>query len=741
MREISLLLLTLAAVPPLPAPNDSPPQFLDALAVRHVGPAQISGRITAVAVVESHPQQMYVASASGGLWKTLNDGASWTPVFDNENVAAIGDVAVAPSNPQLVWVGTGEANPRNSVSEGDGIYQSGDGGKSWRHRGLPQTAHISRVVIHPRQLDIVYVAALGHLWAPNKERGIYKTTDGGRTWRLVAYLDQNTGFIDLVMDPHDPETLFAAAYECRRDAFSGANPKIQLGVNSGIYKTTDGGASWYKVRLGLQGRKLGRCGLAVYRKDPRILYAIVQTELTDIRNMRGQDAATSDRKETGGVFRSVDGGDSWTKVNDLCPRPFYFGQIRIDPNDAQRVYVLGISLHSSTDGGKTFRHDDKTRVHVDHHALWLDPHDSRHIVLGGDGGLYFSHDQGATWEHQRDLPVSQFYAACVDQRRPYNIYGGLQDHGTWGGPSRLRDGVASAARGWFPVLGMDGFHCQADPTDLDTVYAEGQYGNLHRVNVRTGVSKAIRPGPAKGQAAYRFNWSAPLVVSVHDPRLLWFGGNHVFRSGDRGETWNAISPDLTHGKPGPSADMGHTITAVAESPLKAGLLYAGTDDGRLQVTSDAGAHWNELSSKLRDLPIGGSVSCVECSRHAEGTAYVTLDRHRLDDRRPYIYKTIDRGSSWSAMNGDLPHEGYAHVIREDLWNRNLLFVGTSRGLFVSVTGGQRWHRIRSGLPTVAVSDLVIHPRDRELVVATHGRGIYILDIAPLEEVTTEFLSP
>jgi photosystem II stability/assembly factor-like uncharacterized protein len=513
-----------------------------------------------------------------------------------------------------------------------------------------------------------------------------------------------------------------------------------MGQGAGLYRSTDGGETWFKLTRGLPDGPYGRCGLSVYSKDPRFVYAVIQTAQTNTKSEAGQEGKPGDRVETGGVFRSEDHGQTWTKLNDLCPRPFYFGQIRVDPHDVNRVYVLGISLHVSDDGGKTFRVNGAPNVHPDHHALWIDPRDSDHLVLGCDGGLNVSYDRGATWEHYRNLPLGQFYAVAVDQRKPYRVYGGLQDNGSWRGPSATQsfDGITTAD--WGAVLWADGFYCQVDPADADVVYAEGQYGMLQRVHLRTGESTGIAPRAPRGTPAYRFNWSAPLLLSAHNPRTLYYGGNHVLRSINRGDTWEPISPDLTHGKPGPSADTGHTITTLAESPLRAGLLYAGTDDGRVHITRDGGAHWTDLTDRLPGVPAQRWVTRVECSYFAEGAAYLALDRHRNDDRAPYLFKTADYGTTWQPLAYSLPGEGPVHVVREDPRNKNLLFAGTEFGLFVSLDGGACWHRLRNGLPTVSVHDLVIHPRDRDLVIGTHGRSIYIMDVAPLEELTPDTLA-
>jgi photosystem II stability/assembly factor-like uncharacterized protein len=747
------------------------PEFLKTLKPRSIGPANMSGRIVDLAVYEKRPSIMYVASASGGLWKTVNNGITFQPVFERESSVALGAVALAQSNPDVVWVGTGENNARNSVSWGDGVYKSTDGGTTWKNMGLKDTQHIGRIVIHPTNPDIVYVAALGHLWGPSKERGLYKTTDGGFSWHQVKFINQDTGFIDLVMDPSDPETLYAAAYQVRRDAFSGGNPIVQHGPGGGLYKTGDGGKSWQKMTEGLPKNALGRCGLSVHRKDPNVIYAVVQTELTptpvagQVANLKerivAEEAGTTVKRkikpEDGGIFRSGDKGKTWTYVNSLCPRPFYYGQIRVDPNDDQRVYVLGIQFHVSSDGGKTFKNGiPPGKVHVDHHALWIDPRDSHHLVLGNDGGLYFSYDKIANWEHLLNLPVGQFYAVGVDMRKPYRVYGGLQDNGSWGGSSATYDRAGITVADWFQILGFDGYYCQVDPKDVDTVYCEGQYGILRRVNARTGegtdikprldmITKGkkksqktnIEPPPPKGTPEFRFNWSCPILLSPHDSKTVYYGGNFVFRSRNRGDKWNIISPDLTGGKPGPSESTGHTITTLAESPLKVGLLYAGSDNGKVHVSQDSGVNWTDLSDNI-PLPPRRWITRVECSPFDEATAYLSIDRHRNDDRAPYVFKTTDYGETWKSLVNNLPAGGPVHVIKADPRNRNLLYVGTEFGLFISLDAGHSWHK-HPGLPTVPVHDLVVHPRDRELVIGTHGRSIYVMDVAPLQELTPAVL--
>jgi photosystem II stability/assembly factor-like uncharacterized protein len=736
MKPIGIALLACGAVlcvglTSTAAADSFEEEILDALTVRPIGPANMGGRVTAVAVAEGRPSTIYLATASGGLWKTINRGTSWRPIFEHEATVSLGDVAVAPSNPDIVWVGTGEANPRNSVSWGNGLYRSSDGGKTWKHRGLAESEHIGRVIIHPKNPNIVYAAALGRLWGPNRQRGIFKTTDGGDTWKAVKFIDENTGFIDLVMDPADPNRLYAAAYTCRRGPYAGSNPAIEIGPNAGLYRTVDAGAHWSRLNRGLPERPLGRCGIAVFRKNPRVLYAVVQSDRTD-PSVTGQKTRTNSDPASGGIFRSDDGGETWSKRNDLCPRGFYFGQIRVDPSDEGTVYVLGPTLQVSHDGGRTFTEEADRGAHADLHALWIDPGDRDHLLLGSDGGLFVSYDRGSNWQFFNELPIGQFYSVAVDQSRPYRIYGGLQDNGTWGGPSATPEPEGITSADWFRVLGADGFCCQVDPADADTVYAQTQYGGLHRVNVRNGDDRYIQPQSSDEARPYRFNWNAPVLVSPHDAGTLYFGGDYLFRSPDRGEHWQIVGPELTRGRPGRSADSGHTITTIAESPLRQGVLFVGTDDGRLSLTRDGGRSWADISERI-PAPRGW-FSRIECSRFDENTVYVAIDRHRHNDRAPYLYKTDDGGATWMSLAAGLPPDGSVYVIREDPHNRKLLYAGTEFGLFVSIDSGATWHRL-GPLPTVAVPDLVIQPRERELVVATHGRSLYVVDVAPLENLT------
>jgi photosystem II stability/assembly factor-like uncharacterized protein len=700
----------------------------------------MGGRIVDLAVVESDPKTLYIATATGGLFKTSDDANTWSPVFDGQPTLSLGAVAVAPSDANVVWVGAGEANARNSVSWGDGVYLSRDAGKSWTHVGLAQSQHIGRIAVHPKDPEVAYVAALGGVWGANAERGLYKTIDGGKTWKHSLKIDNETGCIDVAIDPADPDTVYATAYRVRRDAFSGGNPAVQLGDKAGLYKSTDAGQTWTRLTDGLPKGKVGRCGIAVWRKDPKVLYAVVQAEKTPVTVAGGLPKENND-PELGGIFRSEDKGQTWKKINNLCPRPFYYGQIRIDPTDDNRIYVLGVAFYASADAGKTFTSSARG-VHPDHHALWINPQDPNHLILGNDGGLYVSKDRAKTWQSIRNLALGQFYAIAVDNRKMYRVYGGLQDNGSWGGPSRTTRPEGILMDDWYRVAGADGFYVGIDPTDPDTVYAEGQYGRLQRANlkVKGKGNKSISPDAGKKNTGNRYNWSSPLVLSAHDPKTLYFAGQVVFKSTDRGDKWEKISPDLTRGAKAITAFAGHTISVLAESPRKQGLLYAGSDDGRLHITKDDGTNWEDLSEKItldgKKLPAERWITRVECSHHDDATAYLALSRHRNNDRKTYLFKTTDYGQTWTSLAKNLPTHEPVHVIRESSKNPQLLFVGTELGLHYSQDGGNNWAKIKA-LPAVPVHDLVIHPRERELVIGTHGRSIYVMDVGPLEELKPE----
>jgi len=610
-----------------------PESILDGLEWRNIGPCNMGGRIDDFAVVESNPKIIYAGMASGGIWKTTNNGVTWEPMFDDQVTSTIGDVTVSPSNPDIVWIGTGEPNNRQSSSWGNGVYKSMDGGKTWKNMGLQDTHHIGRIAIHPRNPDIVYVAALGHLWGPNKERGLFKTSDGGKTWTNAKYIDENTGFVDVAIDLENPNTLYAAAYQRRRRGwgFNGGGP------GSGLYKTTDGGETWIQLTNGLPQGNTGRIGVDVFRSNPNIVYALVEHKL-------------------GGTFRSEDKGLTWKKMSSTNPRPMYYSKIRIDPNNDQRIWVLGASMYVSEDGGKTFSTNYVRGIHGDHHAMWINPLDSNHVVLGSDGGIYFSYDRGKTWDFVNIMPLGQFYEVGFDMRKPYYVYGGLQDNGSWGGPSATLTRLGVTNEDWFRIGGGDGFFTQVDPTDYTTIYAESQNGNLFRFDLKSGERKSIRPMPADETETYRFNWNSPVLISPHDHKTIYYGGNKLFKSKDRGDTWEA-SIDLTTQQdreklplmgvlPDESTLSRHDgisyfgdITTISESPIKEGLLYVGTDGGNIQVSRNGGMTWKNVISKVPGVPKYTYVTRVVASNAEEGIAYVTLDGHRNNDFKAYVFMT------------------------------------------------------------------------------------------------------
>ncbi len=743
----------LATAQPPKGTEDTTPytHIVAGLKARSIGPATMGGRIVDLAVVESNPDTFYVAAASGGVWKTTDGGTTFAAVFDDQPTLSIGSIAVCQARPEVVYVGTGEGNPRNSVSWGNGVFKSTDGGKTWTHCGLAGTHHIGRVVVHPTNPDIAYVAALGRLWGPNADRGLYKTIDGGKTWECVKYIDADTGFVDVCMDPADPQTLYAAAWQVRRDAFTGGSPRTQTGPNGGLFKTTDAGKTWKKLGGGLPEKVgYGRCGLNVYRKNPNVVFAVVHTSETVGQFMNTGQPATLvgkdgkpvpvGRVETGGVFRSDDKGKTWKKINDLVPRPFYYGKIRVDPTDENFLYVLGIALHRSADAGATFAQLGRT-IHPDHHALWINPKNPQHLIVGNDGGLYVSKDRGRIWEPKRGLVISQFYGVAVDNRVPYRVYGGLQDNGSWVGPvaTRFSDGITPGD--WRRLLGGDGFHAACDPTDPNVVYVESQYGGLARVSLgspKGPMPKFIRPPAApKGEPPNRYNWNAPILLSPHDSKTLYYGAQYLFKSTDRGDKWQKISADLTAAPKGvPIPPFASTILSLAESPVKQGVLWVGTDDGKVWVSKDGGKQWADVGGNIRGVPQSRAIARIECSHFTPGTAMVAIDRHRNDDFKPYIYFTLNYGESWVPIAGNLPDGAVVRVVRQSLRNKFLLFAGTELGAFVTFDAGTRWYPIdKSGLPKrVRVEDLVIHPRDREMVIGTHGRGVWVSDIAPLEQL-------
>ena len=703
---------------------------------RPLGPAVMSGRVSAMDAALTEPLTLWIGAASGGVWKSADGGVTFEPVFD-EHPQSIGAIAVDPSDPDTVWVGTGETWVRNSVSVGHGLYRTTDGGESWEFMGLEDSERIARIVVDPNDSDRVFVAATGHLWSSNEERGVYRTTDGGASWERVLFVDIDTGCADLAMDPQEPDILYAAMWQFRRepDFFTSGGP------GSGLYRTTDGGTSWTELRDGLPAGDLGRIGVAVAPSRPNRVYAVVEAS-----------------EPHSGLYRSDDLGAHWTKVNDsgnVIGRPFYFATLAIDPVDHDRVYKPGTVLTLSVDGGESFSSQmlgfTGGGVHPDYHSMWIDPRDPYTVVVGTDGGVYVSRDRGTTFGFVGALPISQFYHVSTDNEVPYNVYGGLQDNGSWMGPSRAPGGIQSFH--WRNLGGGDGFWVWPDPSDSNIVYLEYQGGNISRVVRSTRESKDIKPLPAADEPDYRFNWNAPIQVGRHQPGTVYIGSQFLHRSRDRGESWERISDDLTTDDPdkqrqessggltidNSTAENHCTIYSIAESPLVEGTIWVGTDDGNLQVTTDGGTSWSNVVGNVPELPAGTWVSWVDASPHDASTAFATFDGHRTGDMTPYVFVTRDLGVSWLPLAGDTLR-GYCHVVRQDPVNPDLLFVGTEHGLFVSIDAGTSWVSVEGGFPDVAVHDLAIHPREHDLVIATHGRGLWILDdLTPIRNLSQEIL--
>ncbi|HEV2851458.1 MAG TPA: hypothetical protein VHC97_01520 [Thermoanaerobaculia bacterium] len=736
-------LAALALVSPVAfAASTVDPDLLAGLEARSIGPATMSGRVPTVEVVESNPDVMYVGAAAGGVWKSVNGGLTWTPVFDDQPVASIGAIAVNQANPDVVWVGTGEGNPRNSVSIGNGVYRSNDGGRTWTHLGLEKTEHIHRVVLHPSEPNVAWVAALGQVWGENQDRGVFKTVDGGKTWRKVLYVDPRTGAGDLLIDPSNPNKLFAAMWDFRRWPWGFRSG----GPGSGLYVSYDGGETWkrYTEEDGLPKGDLGRVGLAISRSNPNIVYALVEAEKS-------------------ALLRSDDGGKTWKKANEdqkTAERPFYYADIRVDPSWPNRIYNLTARLQVSNDSGKSFDTLGRSReVHGDYHAMWINPHDPDHLVTGSDGGVAISHDRGETWQFVSTLPVGQFYHVTVDMDRPYHVYGGLQDNGSWRGPAATREqGSGIRNSEWEPVGGGDGFDTRPDPEDSMAGYSMSQGGALVRFNLRTREQMPIQPPAPAGadgkRERLRFNWNAGLAQDPFEPGTIYYGSQYVHKSTDRGGSWTIISPDLTTNNPewqqqsksgGLTLDISAaenytTILSIAPSPKQQGVIWVGTDDGRLHVTRDGGKTWTSVEKNVPGAPANANIPHILPSKYDAGSAFVVFDNHRRQDFTPYVYRTDDWGKTWKSLaTRDL--RGYALSIEQDPVDRDLLFLGTEFGLWVSLDGGARWMPWRHGVPTTSVMDLVIHPRDQDLVIGTHGRAIYVLDdITPLREVSAATLA-
>ncbi len=852
-----------APAQPAPAINQTDDPLLRTFRWRSIGPASMGGRVDDIEGVESNPSTFYVGFATGGIWKTTNNGTTFTPIFDTYPVSSIGDIAIAPSNPNIIYVGTGEPNNRQSSSFGAGMYKSTDAGKSFVQIGLADTQSIARVLVHPKNPDVVYVAAVGHLFGPNEERGLFKTTDGGKTWTKSKFIDADTGFTDLVMDPSSPETLYAASYQRRRapSGFNGGGP------NSGIWKTTNGGRSWTRLTgSGLPdgGGILGRIGLAVARSNPRIVYAQIEVGPSagtggnvtaegkqappsqggfggfgggGQQPLRPGQAPPPPDPKKAGVWRSDDGGRTWRVVSNNNNRPMYYSQIRVDPTNPEIVYTMGAPFHKSVDGGKTFKVVQGI-AHSDHHAMWIDPKNPQHLIIGNDGGIDVSYDQGDTWEFVNTIAVGQFYAISADMQKPYFVCGGLQDNGSWCGPSATRSSNGITNADWYRVGGGDGFYTSNDPTTPTVVYAQSQDGNVNRLDLATGQTTSIRPRapqpprqarppatgapedvtqpqpstpagppvqpgqqrpgaqppaaatgsgqqPPQGQQQaqaflqrlaeqagfapsatpnivptppvgqqYRFYWNTPTVLSPHNPSTVYIGGDRLFISRDRGQTFT-MTPDLTRnvdrfktpimGVAGDApmaskhdgAGAFSNIVTVSESAVVPGILWVGTNDGNLQVSRDSGATWKNVAANAKGVPDGTHVSRVEASHYDAGTCYVTFDGHRTDDHKPYVFVTKDFGETFTPISAGLP-TGNVNVIREDPKNRNLLYLGTEYAFYVSLDAGNTWKRFMNGLPTVRIDDILVHPRDNDLIVGTHGRSIWIIDdISALQKLDDE----
>ncbi len=776
--------------------------------LRSVGPTIMSGRVADVDVSPQDPTHFYVAYASGGLWKTTNNGISFQPIFDREAVMSIGDIAVDWQHGETIWVGTGENNSSRSSYSGTGIYKSTDLGKTWQQVGLSESHHIGRIIIHPQDPQTVWVAALGHLYSVNPERGVYKTTDGGKTWRRTLFVDDTTGAIDLAIDPNNPDVLYAATWHRIRYAWN----FVESGTGSGIYKSTDGGETWSRLTVDGSGfptgQGVGRIGLAIYPGNSQILYAILDNyfrrpkekkeeapeitkdqlrqmsrekflELKDeqideyldyygfpkkytaraikkmVRERKIMPRALVDYLEDANrqlfetpvigaeVYRSEDGGKTWRKthkkyLDDLYySYGYYFGQIRVAPDDSNRIYILGVPVLKSEDGGKTFKSINAENVHGDHHALWVSGQRSGHLIVGNDGGINISYDDGKTWFKANTPAVGQFYSVEVDNETPYHVYGGLQDNGVWYGPSTYKPSLRWTATGAYPykmLLGGDGMQVKVDTRENRIVYAGFQFGNYFRIDKKTGKRKSIKPRHELGQHPYRFNWQAPIKISPHNQDIIYLGSQFLHRSMDRGDHWDTISGDLTKG--GKKGDVPYgTLTTIDESPLKFGLIYVGSDDGLVHVTRDGGFGWELISDQL---PQNLWVSRVVASAHDTATVYVALNGYRWDDFKPYLYKSTDYGQTWEQIGMDLPDEPI-NVVKEDPQNPSLLYVGTDHGLYISLDGGKTFMGMMKGLPFVPVHDLVVQKQQKDLVVGTHGRSIYIANVEQVEQLTPKLM--
>ncbi len=734
-------------------------EVFDSFHFRNIGPAAMSGRVVDLAVYEQDPYTFYAATATGGLWKTVNNGITFTPVFDKENTHSIGAIVLNQNNPNILYVGTGERANRQSNSWGDGLYKSNDGGKSWKHLGLSDTHHIGRIALHPTDTSIVYVAAMGHLWGPNKERGLYKSTDAGKTWKNILFINEDTGVSDVAMDPSNPNTLYAAAYQRRRApyGFHGGGP------GSALYKSTDGGVNWKKITSGLPDGDFGRIGISIYRKNPSIVYISLEQGFQ-------YNASTAYTKRKGGVYRSENGGESFVWMSDWNPRPMYASQILVDPNDDQRIYMQN-SFSFSKDGGKSFQ-TARQSLHGDDRIVWVNPKDSRHLIKGDDGGIGISYDQSQTWLYVTNLPVSQLYRVSVDMRNPYFVYGGFQDNGSWMGPNATYNSDGILNQDWIKTGGGDGFLNLIHPEDPNILFTESQYLGLSRLNLTTGENVDIRPGDPKGHISDRRNWEAwgpgieepelgnamapanwdgPFMISKHASNTIYAGTNKLWKSENNGNTWKEIGDLTTNVNRRELKIMGQrpdsltaslddgipyypTITIIAESPIKKGWLYVGTDDGQFQLSKNDGKTWKEISKNFPGLPKSTWVNGIEPSAVDERIVYATFNNYRNNDFSNYVYKSLDGGENWRRIDATLPANRVARTLREDPKNPNVLYLGTENGLFVSLNSGEEWISWKGNMPTLPFNDLVVHPRDNDLILGSHGRGIWILDnLTPIQE--------
>jgi len=792
MRLTPLLCLLAAGTA---AQAQSKPFELDSATIagfrwRNVGPANTMGRVSDVTGIPSPSKTFFAAAAGGGIWKSTNNGVTWRPVFDNQRVISMGMLAIAPSDTMQVWAGTGEPNSRNTISPGGGIYKSTDGGLTWKLMGLEKTQAIGRIVVHPTNPNIVYVAALGAPWSANPERGLYKTEDGGQTWQLVKFISDKAGFVDVALDPSNPNTVWAASWQRVRGPYflnSG-------GPGSALWKSTDAGKTWTEVKGGgFPETVKGRIGISISLSNPRTMYTMVEA---DTAANPKPDKTKPKAKSPTGLYRSDDGGATWTRTNDQDTRPFYYSQVRVHPKNPERVYWSSTPVLVSNDGGKTVMNATQG-IHVDHHAMWIDPVDPDRMIVGDDGGVSISFDQGGTYVFPNVFAIGQLYNISYDFAVPYRVCGGLQDNGSWCGPSRRRSGPITNSM-WFTVGGGDGFVTQQDPTDPNIIYAESQGGAISRLNYATGASAfLIKPQYRPRYDMYedsvlvergdttkpetpqqkqriasirsrqhtdstaldmRFNWNTPYFISPHNPATIYIGGNRVLKSTKRGDDLFPISPDLSTAdtmkirvsmkttggitNDATGAETYCTIVSLNESPIRAGILYAGTDDGRLWISRNDGGTWEELTSRVTGVPAGTYVTRIEPSPHDSSTFYVTYDNHRNGDYKPYVFMTTDFGKTFTSIVANLPVGGpdYVHVIREDPVNKDLLYLGTDVGAYISMNHGQSWQKFMTGLPTVPVHDLRVHPRDHELIAATHGRGIWIAAVSALQQINDKVIA-